>query len=187
MGARNINGGNRAKRQGRKHQGCGGGGDEILRKSISEMEKYGVITKMCGGNLCKVITEDGKELCCHMGGKFRGRNKRQNYVEIGKWVLIGLREWEKTSENCDLEYVYDRDEIEQLRGLPGINLKHLINQDNIMNNISQESSIKDLESELGFVFSDTIVSKTDINNIISGNVGNVVVHHQSEEINIDDL
>ena len=56
-----------------------------------------------------------------------------------------------------------------------------------MNNISQESSIKDLESELGFVFSDTIVSKTDINNIISGNVGNVVVHHQSEEINIDDL
>ena len=63
----------------------------------------------------------------------------------------------------------------------------LLNQDNIMNNISQESSIKDLESELGFVFSDTIVSKTDINNIISGNVGNVVVHHQSEEINIDDL
>lgn len=180
---KNQNGGNRAKRQGRKHQG-GGVKDDILRKSISDMEKYGVITKMCGGNLCKVITDEGKELCCHMGGKFRGRNKRQNYVETGKWVLVGLREWEKTSENCDLEYVYDRDEIEQLRGLPGINLKYLINQDNIMNNISQESSA---EAEFGFVFSDTIVSKTDINNIISGNVGNVVVHHQNEEINIDDL
>ena len=54
-----------------------------------------------------VMDEDGNELNCHMGGKFRGRNKRQNIVEKGKWLLVGLREWEKTHKNCDLEYVYD--------------------------------------------------------------------------------
>ena len=183
MGGKNVLGGKLAKRQGRKH------GVErvgVIRKSENEKEEYGVVKRMSGGNLCIVITERGEEKVCHMGGKFRGRNKRQNYVERGKWVLVGMREWEKKSENCDLEYVYDRDEVEQLRGMPGINLKYLINEENALNNILEEESIKNKETELGFVFSDNVISKTDINNIISGNVGNVVVC-QSEEINIDDL
>jgi hypothetical protein len=45
---------------------------------------------------------------------------------------------------------------------------------------------KELEEELGFVFSDNVVSTADINNIISGNVGNAIVC-QTEEISIDDL
>ncbi len=186
MGPRNVDGGNRAKRQGRKYQSNNSNNTTILRKSVSEMELYAVVTKMCGGNLCRVVTQNGDELCCHMGGKFRGRNKRQNFVKAGEWVLVGLREWEKNSTNCDLEYLYSKDEIEQLRELPGINLKNLTIQENALNNITQQQAAKDLEEELGFVFSDKVVSKTEINNIISGNVGNVVVC-QSEEISIDDL
>jgi initiation factor 1A len=186
MGPRNVDGGNRAKRQGRKYQNSNSSSNNILRKSASEMELYAVVTKMSGGNLCRVVTQNGDELCCHMGGKFRGRNKRQNFVKAGEWVLVGLREWEKNSQNCDLEYVYSKDEIEQLRELPGVNLKFLKNQENVLNNITHQQSTQDLEEELGFVFSDKVVSKTEINNIISGNVGNVVVC-QTEEINIDDL
>jgi translation initiation factor IF-1 len=105
MGQRNVDGGKNAKRQGRKYQV---NASTSLRKAVDDLELYAVVTKMCGGNLCKVMTQNGNELCCHMGGKFRGRNKRQNFVENGKWVLVGLRNWEKTAENCDLEYVYDR-------------------------------------------------------------------------------
>lgn len=185
MGPRNVDGGNRAKRQGRKYQ-TNNSHTNVLRKSVCEMELYAVVTKMCGGNLCRVITQHGDDLRCHMGGKFRGRNRRQNFVKAGEWVLVGLREWEKNNENCDLEYVYSKDEIEQLRELPGVNLKHLISQENVLNNITPQNSIKEMEEELGFVFSDKVVSKDEINNIISGNVKNVIVC-QSEEIDIEDL
>lgn len=185
MGPRNVDGGNRARRQGRKYQ-TNNSHANVLRKSVSDMELYAVVSKMSGGNLCRVVTQYGDELCCHMGGKFRGRNKRQNFVKAGEWVLVGLREWEKTNTNCDLEYVYSKDEIEQLRELPGVNLKHLITHDNFLNNITQEQSCKAVEEELGFAFSDKVVSKTEINNIISGNVENVVIC-QGEEIDINDL
>ena len=179
MGPRNKEGGNRAKRQGRKHQIQNNNHLTVLRKSVSELELYAVVVKMSGGNLCRVMTQNGDELCCHMGGKFRGRNKRQNFVEVGKWVLVGLREWEKSAGNCDLEYIYDRDEIEQLQALPGVNLKHLINRDNA-------KDTKELEEEFGFVFSNNVVSTADINNIIMGNVGNTVIC-SAEDISIDDL
>ena len=34
----------------------------------------------------------------HIRGKFTGRGKRDNMLECGKWVLIGLREWDIPSE-----------------------------------------------------------------------------------------
>jgi translation initiation factor IF-1 len=184
---RNLSGGGNAKRQARKHQG-GNSNTNVLRRSQCELEKYAIVRKLSGGSICVVMDEDGNELNCHMGGKFRGRNKRQNIVEKGKWLLVGLREWEKTHKNCDLEYVYERDEIEELKSLPGMNLRLLINEENVLNNlgIAVGSDVNDIEEELGFKFSDNVVSKSDINNIISGNVGNTVIT-ANEEINIDDL
>ena len=93
---KNTNGGGNAKRQARKHQSSGSN-TYVLRKSTCELELYACVTKMWGGNLCQVITQNGDELRCHMGGKFRGRNRRHNIIALGSWVLVGLREWEKKS------------------------------------------------------------------------------------------
>ena len=79
---RNLSGGGNAKRQARKHQG-GNNNTNVLRRSQCELEKYAIVRKLSGGSICVVMDEDGNELNCHMGGKFRGRNKRQNIVEKG--------------------------------------------------------------------------------------------------------
>jgi preprotein translocase subunit SecD len=55
-------------------------------------------------------------------------------------------------------------------------------QDNIISNVSTA----EIEEEFGFVFSDNVVSSADINNIILGNVGDVVANF-TDEVDINDL
>jgi hypothetical protein len=62
---------------------------------------------------------------CLIGGKFRGRNKRDNHVVLNTWVLAGLRDFESDDptniKNCDLLCVYDDADKEKLRGqCPGL-------------------------------------------------------------------
>ena len=131
-------------------------------------------------------------MCCHIGGKFRGRNKRSNYLSVGSWVLVGLRDWENPVKNCDLEYVYEKDEIEQLKNLPGVSLKHLLaelkSQNNFGCNDDDEIAMADddEDNDRGFTFSENAMSKDEINKIISGNVKNVIQANQ-DDIDISDL
>lgn len=182
---RNTNGGGNAKRQARKHQGKK---NEELVKSTCNLELYGVVTKMYGGNLCSVYTENGDNLRCHISGKFRNRNLRHNLIIVGTWVLVGLREWEKKIENCDLLYVYDKDDVEQLRNLPNINLRKIlqaINQNDIMN--TETVNAEDDDEFIGFEFSTgNSMSSTEINKIISGNVQNTI-NTDSSTVDIDDI
>ena len=41
-------------------------------------------------------------------------------------VLIGLREWENPSKNCDILTIYDANQIEQLKNIPSIKMDHII-------------------------------------------------------------
>ena len=71
---KNTNGGGKAKKQGRKYQKVEG---EVVE--CGEGESYGYVTEMKGGCECIVKrVEDGKEMKCKIGGKFRGRNKRSS-------------------------------------------------------------------------------------------------------------
>ena len=183
---KNTSGGGNAKKQARKY--AGSSTSNILRVSQSPMELYACVTKMLGGNLCRVIAQHGNdrlEVCCHIGGKFRGRNKRNNYLSVGSWVLVGLREWENPIKNCDLEYVYEKDEIDQLKNLPGVSLKHVLAELKLQNNFgfNEEDEIADDgDNDSGFTFSENAMSKDEINKIISGNVKNVI---QADENEID--
>jgi translation initiation factor IF-1 len=189
---KNTSGGGNAKKQARKY--AGSSTSNILRVSQSPMELYACVTKMLGGNLCRVIAQHGNdrlEVCCHIGGKFRGRNKRNNYLSVGSWVLVGLRDWENPVKNCDLEYVYEKDETDQLKNLPGVSLKHLLaelkSQNNFGCNDEDEMAIPDDdEGDRGFTFSENAMSKDEINKIISGNVKNVI-QANDEEIDISEL
>jgi hypothetical protein len=107
---KNTAGGNKAKGFARKNFAKGGA--SALRVSENESEVYVQVTKILGGPMCRVVDIHGKEMLCHIRGKFRGRNKRSNFIAPSTWLLVGLREWEKPDlqknklSNCDVIEIY---------------------------------------------------------------------------------
>jgi translation initiation factor IF-1 len=107
---KNTKGGNH-KNQARKHL-CSY--ERKLRLKTDPCEMYALVTIKPGGNKIVVLCLDNVTRLCTIPGKFnRGRD---NVVEKGSWVLIGLRDWEtpKKRENCDLLEVYNENEKQKL-------------------------------------------------------------------------
>jgi initiation factor 1A len=91
----------------------------FLRTVKEEGELYAYVNKMFGNGMCNVVDMDGREYLCIIRGKFRGKNKKNNKLEIGTWVLVGLRGWESSRPDekltCDLLEIYTKDEIDRLK------------------------------------------------------------------------
>ena len=183
---KNTTGGGNAKRQGRKFTTNSKAVD--LRKSESSLEEYACATKM-NGNGVHVTTHTGKELFCHMRGKFTGRNRKQNFISVGTWLLVGLRDWEKDVKNCDLIVVYDRDEVRDLREIPGIDLKYLIKTTNRISNFMEDDNKDNDEDEVeAFKFSESAGVSEEYTKLLESGTNDVVISNMvEEEINIDDL
>jgi translation initiation factor IF-1 len=133
----NEKGGCKGKKVARKHLTKG---KNELRLSHSSNEKYAIVKKLLG-NTCDVICDDGKERRCIIRGKFTGRNKRDNMIDSGAYILVGLREWvneesgmsgsgggggggggggHKNVNYCDLLEVYNSSERDILRRTHGV-------------------------------------------------------------------
>lgn len=116
---KNAIGGNKAKKQGRKHVALSAASSATskLRVAMEEGELYAYVSKIYGNGMCQVLGINGKEYLCHIRNKFRGRSKRDNMIIAGSWVLVGLREWESdgAKKSCDLLEIYGVHEIEQLK------------------------------------------------------------------------
>jgi initiation factor 1A len=114
-------GGNKTKGQARKFVNSNDKKDiKKLRESDDPLEIYSQVEKVLGNGMYNVICIDGKNRLCHSAGKFKGRNKKDNFVSLGSWLLVGLREYEaggnnKKLENCDLLEVYNDIEKERLK------------------------------------------------------------------------
>jgi len=159
-------GGNKAKGFARKHAN-GGKKDNILRVSEDEGEIYSVVTKMCGNSMFECVGIDHVSRLGHIRGKFSGKGKRDNIVQSGTWVLIGIREWDIKKEDvkqekdntsskkvklpqCDLLEVYtDNDKI-RLRNEVAAEWKVLVKNDTTK--IDNEDENFDYEEDLGFKF-----------------------------------
>ena len=90
-------GGNKAKKQGRKFANA----SQTLaatRLSQDPDELYACCSKIFGNGKIGVQCHDGKERICIIRNKFRGRGKRGNTVQIGSWLLVGRRSFEKARE-----------------------------------------------------------------------------------------
>jgi len=98
---RNTNGGNNGKKFARKHASGNIKAGLKLRVSEDEGELYAVTTKMLGNNMFHAIAIDGLQYLCHIRGKFSGRGRRDNTINVGTWVLIGLRSWSNTTPDKD--------------------------------------------------------------------------------------
>ena len=60
---------------------------------------------------------DGLVRLCVIRGKFSGKGKRENRINRGSWVLVGLRDWEISSKDkpkCDLLEVYNDGDKEKI-------------------------------------------------------------------------
>ena len=165
---KNSNGGGNAKKQGRKYQQNKSSEKEEMRKISDPMERIVEVIEMMGGSICKVKME-GEERKCHIGGKFRGRNKRSNYIEKGMMIIIGIRSW-STAGDVDVVYVYDREESNKLKRDMGIR--------------SEEEEEEEGE-ELGYEFVEEKMTEKEKKEMISGTIKKVEV--DSEKVNIDDL
>jgi translation initiation factor IF-1 len=129
-----------------------------LRISQNKSEIYGVVKRL-NGNTFDVTCIDDKERRCFIRGKFKGRGKRDNIIEVDKWVLVGIREFQqapgenaiksnskgkKEMEMCDLLEVYSSGERDALKRTHGIYMKE------------SELSTADVEDSYDFVDADTL-------------------------------
>lgn len=115
---KNDTGGNKGKGLARKHVNAAKcGGAKLLRMATDEAEKYAVVSKMLGNGMCYVRLLNGSsasDKLCIIRNKFKGRGKRDNILDSGSWVLVGLREWASKQDTCDLLEVYNDGERERL-------------------------------------------------------------------------
>ena len=92
-----------------------------LRLSSDKSEVYAIATKMLGNCTCNCVGIDGVKRLVHIRGKFSGKGKRDNTINLGTWILVGDYQWTASSEallkkgkeklqECDILEVYsDRD------------------------------------------------------------------------------
>lgn len=117
---KNTTGGSKHKSQARKNI-AGRNVTTSLRVVEQEGECYAHVEKILGGSHMHVVCMDGKTRLCTIRGKFRGRGKRDNRIESGTWVMVGLRDYETSREtgdkleNCDLLEVYKDGDKDRLR------------------------------------------------------------------------
>lgn len=115
---KNIKGGSKNKKQGRKHNADMVSSMQKLRARQQEGEIYAVVVRILGGSNCEVLCEDGKSRMCVIRNKFRGRGKMGNEIKSGVWVMVGAREWEGEiqgkMQKCDLLEVYSNSDKKML-------------------------------------------------------------------------
>lgn len=106
-------GGNRHRKQGKKHQTPQ---SRNLRLIGEDGEMYAVFTKLFGGANAEVRCSDGTVRRCIIRSKFRGRHRRDNRVEPGVMCMVGLRLWESagSAATVDLLHVYSSDQKAKL-------------------------------------------------------------------------
>jgi translation initiation factor IF-1 len=154
------------------------------RLSHEEDEVYAIVTKALGNCMFHVKTITGiDKLLLHIRGKFSGRNKRQNFISCGTFVLIGLRDYEKPNyKECDLLEIYGDQDVKKLMTLPSIQNNRFFTQ-----TVGEsESVVKGKITEDDIIFSS---KTTDDDEIVQTKTKLETVDEMEDddEINIDDI
>jgi initiation factor 1A len=139
---KNSKGGKNSKRMARKHV------NEVSHKGIryvrEEGEMYATVTKHFGGQ-CEVVTTDGTTRLCVLRGKFKGRQRRDNNITGGSWIMVGVRDWEARADGknkCDLLYVYNDTEKDLLKQNTNTNLTELNKVSSQISGISIDDNVE---------------------------------------------
>jgi translation initiation factor IF-1 len=109
---KNTHGGNKSKSMARKN--LVSSHESSLRLPASPHEQIAVVHKLLGNGMFYAMTQDNNILLARIRNKFKGRSRRDNDIALGKLVLIGLREWASSKDECDLLFVYDPNDYSRL-------------------------------------------------------------------------
>jgi initiation factor 1A len=141
---KNTTGGTGAKSLARKHEHRG---NNTLQLPLEpEYEKFACVTKMLGNCMCEIITNDNLKLIGHIRGKFKAKkNKRHNMITPNTIVLIGLRDMERPFKNCDILTIYDDNHVEQLRQIPNVDIRFILDLRMSTNNLNKNENYADIE------------------------------------------
>jgi initiation factor 1A len=181
---KNTTGGNRAKRDARKHVGTTPN-EKDVRYMKEEGEMYAIIKKVYGGGMCDAMCLDGKSRLCIIRNKFKGRGRSQNSVDTGCWALVGIRDWEVRKDGrqvCDLLTVYTSSERDKLVQKGDIDFSALLGVLKELNEEKKDSGSSAIEfSNTTEVAYQEMLSNRD--NKASKDVGLV----DEDMVNIDDI
>ena len=125
---KNKKGGSGHKKMARKNVAPKGGyTSRKLRIPKVEGEIIARVTAISGGGHAVIKCTDGKERTLVIRGKFRGRNKRDNTIKAGCFVLAGLRSVSmgevvnpKKKEKADILEVYPESAKKQLLAMEDV-------------------------------------------------------------------
>ena len=113
---KNKTGGSRHKKQARKNVNAPV--STRLRIPKEEGEILAKVMKLFGNGMAEVLCEDKVTRLLIIRKRFKGRNKRDNNIEVNKVLLVGRRLWEvvnpKKKQKVDLLYVYSDGQIGDL-------------------------------------------------------------------------
>ena len=187
---KNVSGGNKSKGFARKNSVKGSG---TLRVSQDEAEIYAQVTKVLGGSMCHVIDLTGRQLLCHIRGKFRGRGKRDNFIANGTWLLVGLRDWEKEPSvgkllNCDIIEVYNDTDKSRLKNtINSVNWHLFLVNDNKTIGTSNDEDYNDIvfTDETTQEYQTLIQAQLEETKVLGKSL--IITADDGEEINVDDI
>ena len=180
---KNTTGGSKAKGQARKV--CAGGQTNKLRVSQDELEVYSVAVRAYGNAMFEVLGVDNVKRLCHIRGKFKGRGKRDNFISVGMYLLVGLREWEsqdaliaqKKLPNCDLIAIYSDQDKDRLKAV-----ESHIDWD-VLKAMEESQKVVKCESAIHFTHDESLLVPTK--GIIATDEN--IICDEEETINVDDI
>jgi hypothetical protein len=153
-------GGNKAKGYARKHVNASKAASK-LRVSEDKAEIYAIATKMLGNCMFTAIGINGLNYKVQIRGKFSGRNKRDNLVSGGSWILLGAREFTASSDKkkgsedetyikADLLEVYNEDDKRRLVNTITADW-HILNKNDVTRSHLANTEMDDSDINIQFV------------------------------------
>jgi len=182
---KNSTGGNKAKGFARKNLVKR---DTTLRIA-QEGEIYAQAVKVMGGNIVSVIDIQGNPLRGHIRGKFRGRGKRDNFIEPNTWLLVGIHDWGSDKKpgdvrDCDVLEVYNDTDKNRLKDtVISVDWSKFVLNDNKAFGSEAE------KDETGIVFADEATQEYE--QLIAAQAalgaGSTLIMDDGEEIDVNDI
>jgi initiation factor 1A len=189
---RNTTGGTGHKSQASKFQDKSKQSSAKTRFVKEDGELYAYVAKNLGNGMCHVMCQDNTTRLCIIRGKFRGRGKKDNIISNGKWILIGIRDYESVKEgkleNCDLLEVYSDIDKERLKSqVSNVDWRKFIENDCAITHVSKSDA-------KNFEFSDqrmedytTIMEQGDANPIQLTIREHGTEEEEEDAVDIDDI
>ena len=82
-----------------------------IRVPTNPSERFAKVSKLFGGKLCQVITEDDITISATIRGKFSGKFKRANIISVGSFILIGIHDWNLSNPSADILEIYSPSDV----------------------------------------------------------------------------